>query len=306
LKSALELATFFTENYQLMNAVNSQEASRLNANFLEEYNSQESTLKYTRKTAGHGISYLLDHDYKNIYLECIEKYVPKSRLKAGIRLWEFGCGGGMNLLHLVSILGRQGIAVDRAYGTDFSETLIAAAQNEAGDYLSQDQRSRVRFAVARNEGLIEEGTKGLDLDRKELLGSFDLIFGVNTIRYGHRLNNVDRCVEGIRGLLREGGVCVVIDMNRKFPVFRSRLREMVTRPAEKEETLLPTLEEYAQPFSAGGFEILKKKNFCWVPHSAGAGLTVAMRTLTPILNTVAPSRAMRSLVVSRKVSRGSR
>jgi SAM-dependent methyltransferase len=290
----------------MTNTINSHDVSRLNANFLQEYNSQESTRRYTRKTAGHGISYLLDHDYKKIYLECIEKYVPKSRLKAGIRLWEFGCGGGMNLLHLVSVLGQQGIPVDCAYGTDFSETLVAAAENEAREYLAPNQRNRSRFAVARNENLIEEGARGFGVDRQELLGSFDLVFGVNTIRYGHRLNNVDRCVEGIRGLLREGGVCIVIDMNRKFPAFRSRLREMVTRPAEREETLLPTLDEYAQPFSAGGLEILKKENFCWVPHSAGAGLTAVMRTLTPILNTVARSRSMRSLVISQKVDRASR
>ena len=285
----------------MMNTINSHDVSRLNANFLQEYNSQESTRRYTRKTAGHGISYLLDHDYKNIYLECIEKYVPKSRLKAGIRLWEFGCGGGMNLLHLVSVLGQQGIPVDCAYGTDFSETLVAAAENEAREYLAPNQRNRSRFAVARNENLIEEGARGFGVDRQELLGSFDLVFGVNTIRYGHRLNNVDRCVEGIRGLLREGGVCIVIDMNRKFPAFRSRLREMLTRPAEKEETLLPTLDEYARPFSSGGFEVLKKENFCWIPHSAGAALTTTMRMLSPILSTVVPSRAMRSLVISRKV-----
>lgn len=287
----------------MTNAVNSQEASRLNASFLEEYNSQESILKYTRRTAGHGISYLLDHDYKNIYLEVIEQYIPKSRLSAGIRLWEFGCGGGMNLVHLVSILGHRGVKVDCAYGSDFSETLIAAAQKEARYYLTPDQRKRVRFTVARNEALIDESPKGLGLDKKELLGSFDLVFGVNTIRYGHRLNNVDRCVAGIRGLLREGGICVVIDMNRKFPAFRSRLREMITRPPEKEETFLPTLEEYAQPFSTGGFEVLKKENFCWVPHSAGAGLTMVMKTVTPILNTVVQSRAMRSLVISRKACR---
>src|SRR5580704_10888086 len=98
--------------------INSQGASKLNADFLEEYNSEESIRKYTRKTAGHGISYLLDHEYGRIYLDCLEKYVPRSRLKTGIRLWEFGCGGGMNLLQLVSALGRRGIPVDLACGTD--------------------------------------------------------------------------------------------------------------------------------------------------------------------------------------------
>src|ERR1700704_306653 len=85
----------------MTSTIDREHSSSLNANFLEEYNTEESIRKYTRKTAGYGISYLLDHDYGRIYLESIKKYIPKERLKRGIRLWEFGCGGGMNLLHLV-------------------------------------------------------------------------------------------------------------------------------------------------------------------------------------------------------------
>jgi SAM-dependent methyltransferase len=276
--------------------------STLNTSFLREYNSAESIRKYTRGTAGYGISYLLEHDYGRIYLECIQAYVPDSRLKTGIRLWEFGCGCGMNLLHLVSVLERQGIPVQFACGTDFSETLIAAARNEATRYITPGQSKRVRFAVAANEDLIAQGAAGLGIGKAELVGSFDLVFGVNTIRYCHRLNNVDQCVQQIGALLREGGVCINIDMNRRFPAFRSRLRAWRVKQ-EETATLLPTLEEYAQPFSSAGLEILKKQNFCWVPHSASRGLTTLMKSLTPILNMVVRSRAMRSLVVSRKPSR---
>ena len=273
--------------------------STLNANFLREYNSPESIRKYTRHTAGYGISYLLDHDYGRIYFECIQAYVPEARLKTGIRLWEFGCGGGMNLLYLVSVLERQGIPIELACGTDFSEALIGAARNEATRYLTPEQNKRVRFVVAANDDLIAQGEAGLGIGKAELVGSFDLVFGVNTIRYCHRLKNVDQCVQNIRGLLREGGICINIDMNRKFPAFRSRLREWRVKQ-EETATLLPTLEKYAEPFSSAGLEILKKQNFCWVPHSAGLGLTSLMKTLTPILNTLVRSRAMRSLVVSRK------
>lgn len=280
--------------------MNNEETTRLDARFLEEYNSEESIRKYSRRTAGGGISYLLDHEYGRIYLDSIERYVPKSRLKTGIRLWEFGCGAGMNLLHVVSALARGGIELDLACGTDFSDTLIGAARSESNAYLAPNQVNRVRFAVARNENLIEEGARGLGLCKDTLLGSFDLVFGVNTIRYGHRLKNVDRCVAGISGLLRLGGVCVVIDMNRRFPAFRSRLQAWPNR--DSEDTFLPTVEEYALPFSVAGFEIVNKKNFCWIPHSAGRGLTTVMKTLTPILNSLMPSRAMRSLVIARKVS----
>lgn len=280
--------------------MNKEEATRLTASFLEEYNSEESIRKYSRQTAGAGISYLLDHEYGRIYLESIERYVPKSRLKTGIRLWEFGCGAGMNLLHLISVLEPRGIKLDFACGTDFSETLIGAAQSEANTYFAPNQLNRVRFAVARNEDLIEEGARGLGLRKDGLLGSFDLVFGVNTIRYCHRLKNVDRCVAGISELLRVGGVCVVIDMNRRFPAFRSRLRSWPNR--DSEDTFLPSIEEYARPFSSAGFEIVKKKNFCWIPHSAGRSLTTAMKTVTPVLNTLVPSRAMRSLVIAQKLS----
>lgn len=188
-----------------------------------------------------------------------------------------------------------------ACGTNFSDALISAARSEANRYIAADQIKTVRFIVAANENLIEEGAAGLGVGKDELLGSFDLVFGVNTSRFCHRLNNVDRCAQGVRGLLREGGVCINIGMNREFPAFRSRFREW--RARQDEATFLPTLDEYAHPFSAAGFEILKKQNFCWIPHSAGRGLTTLMRTLTPILNTVARRRAMRSFVICRKTSR---
>jgi SAM-dependent methyltransferase len=281
--------------------MNIEDSSLLSAKFLEQYSIEETIRKYTRNTAGYGISYLLNHEYGKIYLDLIEKYRPKSALKTGIRVWEFGCGGGMNLLHLVSALERRGISLDFACGTDFSKPLISAARVEASNYLTANQAHKVRFTVARNEDLIEDTAKGLGLDKRALLGSFDLVFGVNTIRYAHRLNNVDKCIEDISGLLREGGVCVIIDMNCGFPAFRSRLREL-PRKGDK-STYLPTLDEYARPFASAGLEILRKENFCWIPHSAGRGLTVVMRNLTPILSALAPRHAMRSLVVSRRASR---
>ena len=197
---------------------------KLTGEFLEEYNSEESIRRYTKETAGSGISYLLDHDYGEIYLEVLEKYIPLSRKQKGIRLWEFGCGGGMNLLHLVSILERRGISIDCAYGTDFSETLIQAANREVKKYLSPEQGKRVRFCVARNENLIGDATKGFGIAENALLGSFDLVFGVNTIRYSHRLMNENECATEIGNLLNDTGVFVVIDMNNKLLQIEQRTR----------------------------------------------------------------------------------
>src|SRR5271154_3246323 len=67
------------------NAMSSNDSARLFNNFLDEYSTEESVRRYTPKTAGHGISYLLDHDYGRIYLDSVRKYLPESRLKTGLR-----------------------------------------------------------------------------------------------------------------------------------------------------------------------------------------------------------------------------
>src|SRR6266404_6515189 len=95
--------------------------------FFCEYTSQDAILKYTRATAGFGISYLLDHDYRAVYAEALG-LLPQNIRQRGIRMLEFGCGGGMNLLHLVSVLDPESIRVEGAIGTDFSPVLIEAAK----------------------------------------------------------------------------------------------------------------------------------------------------------------------------------
>jgi hypothetical protein len=112
------------------------------------------------------------------------------------------------------------------------------------------------------------------------------------------LRNEDDNARQIYQLLKNQGICIVIDMNDKFPAFRSRFRDRLTK--DKESYYLPSLAEYARPFATGGFEILRKDNFCWIPHSAGQSLTALMRAMTPVLNGLSRSRAMRSLVISRK------
>ena len=279
-------------------AVHLETSSKLMNDFLEEYRSDESIRKYSNETAGNGISYLLNHEYAEIYLDVLENCIPKSRRQKGIRLWEFGCGAGMNLLHLVSLMEKRGIAVDCAFGTDFSETLIEAARGDARRYLSPELRKKVSFCLAKNESLVEDVTHELGIPAETLLGSFDLLLGVNTIRYSHRLANHMDCAKGIYNLLAKGGVCVNIDMNDKFPAFRSKIRDW--KKGDALATYIPSLDKYAEPFESVGFEILEKKNFCWIPHSAGRGMTAFMRTLAPVLNAVARSRAMRSLVVAQK------
>jgi SAM-dependent methyltransferase len=273
-----------------------EKTEQINEKFIEEYGSEDAVRKYTTETAGYGINYLLHHEYAKVYLDAVSAYLRTSPQRP-LRLLEFGCGGGMNIITLVSLLEQKGIPVERAYGTDFSSRLVQSAVQEAKTNLSTELAKKVSFHVARNEKLAEELAAGCGKRVEDLSGYFDLIVGVNTFRYCHRLGKQLDCASDIYRMLRPGGVCVNIDMNNRFPAFRSHLRGNVEDPAE---SYLPTLEEYASPFQSAGFEIRTKKNFCWIPHSAGRGLTLGCRILTPILNLVVPSRAMRSLVVARK------
>lgn len=264
--------------------------------FLAEYTSDDAIRKYTTVTAGYGINYLLQNDYAKVYLGVVDSYLRTSPARP-LRLLEFGCGGGMNIIRLASQLEEQGVPVECAYGTDFSPRLVQAAQHEAKAFLSSSLAKKLSFYAARNERLLDDLSEASGKSIHHLTGSFDLIVGVNTFRYCHRLKKESECAADIYRLLRSGGVCVIIDMNNRFPVFRSRLRGSDHNFAE---CYLPTLEEYASPFKNAGFKIIREKNFCWIPHSAGPALTLCCRLLSPFLNFVAGSRAMRSLVIARK------
>src|SRR5713226_2983188 len=97
--------------------------------FLEEYSSDAAVRRYTKRTAGEGISYLLNHEYGPLYLKTLREYVV-APLGEGLHLLEFGCGAGMNLIHLVSRLNKGNIPVKLACGTDFSGRLIQEAQRD--------------------------------------------------------------------------------------------------------------------------------------------------------------------------------
>jgi SAM-dependent methyltransferase len=275
-----------------------QNTDQINEKFFEEYVSEDAVRKYTPGTAGFGINYLLRNDYAKVYLGAIDKYLKVSPPRP-LRLLEFGCGAGMNIITLLSLLEKKGIPVECAYGTDFSPRLLEAAAQDAKTLLPAGLSKKLSFHVACNERLAEDLSAARKRPVEELIGYFDLVMGVNTFRYAHRLGKAQECANDIYRMLRPGGVCINIDMNDRFPVFRSKLKRKAEDPAE---CYIPSLEEYATPFKAAGFEILRKENFCWIPHSAGRALTISCRIASPFLDVVAPSRAMRSLIVGRKKS----
>lgn len=204
----------------------------------------------------------------------------------------------MNLIHVVKMLADRGIAIEAAFGTDFAEAMIKAARSEAASSLSPSERERVKFVLAPNESLSKNLAAELSVPASNLAGSFDLIFGINTFRYCHRIGVSNQCASDIFRLLRPGGISIMIDMNNKFPLFRSRLRDKMTKPSE--QLVLPSVEEYKGPFERAGFSILEVRNFCWIPHSA-KGLEFSIcKSLNSFLDKVVPSFAMRTLVVGQK------
>jgi SAM-dependent methyltransferase len=271
--------------------------AELNRKFLEEYGTDTAVRKYTTNTAGYGVNYLLRNDYARLYLDVVGSHL-QTLPKRPLRLLEFGCGGGMNIIRLLAILDGAGVPVERAYGTDFSPRLLQAAQQEARAFLPRSLGDKLSFHVAQNENLAQDLAQGLGSSAKALAASFDLVVGVNTFRFCHRLKKAVTCAQDIHRLLRTGGVCIMIDMNTRFPAFRSRLNGHDQR--DPVASYVPTLEEYASPFETAGFELLRKENFCWVPHSAGRTLTFCCCLMAPLLNVVARNRAMRSLVVARR------
>jgi SAM-dependent methyltransferase len=266
--------------------------------FFREYTSAAAIAKYSRGTAGQGIRYLLDHDYKEIYLDAL-RLLPAEIQPEGIRLIEFGCGAGMNLLHLISVLSRQAMRISTAIGTDFSPVLIETAKGEAKNYLRKADFSALQFHIARNERLISDLSASTGKTRSSLENSFHFILGVNTIRYCYAINKELDIARDIFRLLVPGGVCVIIDMNSRFPFFRSDLKNRFHWKKEP-QCYVPSLEEYTAPFGKAGFEVVRSEHFCWVPHSAGEFMTRLLNRMSPALDRLAKCRAMRSLVVSRK------
>ena len=74
-----------------------EKTEQIKEKFLDEYDSRDAVRKYSTGTAGFGINYLLQHDYARVYVNAVDSYLQTSPARP-IRLLEFGCGGGMNII----------------------------------------------------------------------------------------------------------------------------------------------------------------------------------------------------------------
>ena len=145
----------------------------------------------------------------------------------------------MNIIHLMKLMDRHGIPVDRAFGTDFLPRMVGAAEQQAKAFLPPRLAGILTFHTARNENLGQDLAQAIGSPAESLSGSFDLIIGVNTFRYCYRLKKDLDCARDIHRLLRPGGISVVFDMNTRFPAFRSRLNGQDQR--DPVATYVPTL-----------------------------------------------------------------
>src|SRR5262249_16118534 len=148
---------------------------------------------------------------------------------------------GMNLVHLMSVFGREGIRVEKAVGTDFSPVLIEAAKREAGKYLRDDAKRNLEFYEVSNESLVADILAHAGVEKAKVKNAFHFILGVNTIRYCHDADKEQDCARDLFDLLVPGGMCVVIDMNDRYPCFRSDLKNRFSGQKE-EECYVPSLE----------------------------------------------------------------
>jgi SAM-dependent methyltransferase len=275
--------------------------------YLEEYSAEEAVQKYVSDTAGSGIAYLLQHLYGPIYEQRIDKVVTQMGDTVPFRILEYGCGGGMNLIWIVKRLLDRRLKLDFACGTDFSLKMVEAAEKEAASYLPRTECGKVSFHAVANENLSCDLPQKFGRSPADLRDCFHLIVGVNTFRYCFRLGKQAESASHIFSLLQPGCYSVMIDMNRSFPFFRSKLRDGLGRLLDRlskpeDQRYLPSLHEYATVFREAGFEIEMKRNFCWIPHSAGPAMLATLRMVSPVLQTLFSPLAMRSLIIARKPS----
>jgi SAM-dependent methyltransferase len=279
-----------------------EDLAREYAHEFAEYEDDDTIRRYRRRSAGEGINYLLESVYGPIFLAAARAAAAETRTER-LRILEFGCGAGMAIQYTTMALHDEGKDVELGVGADLVPQMVDAANQELQEAGNAVVRHSVRFVVAANERLTDDLAVGLGEDPRALNGTFHLAIGVNTFRYPVRHGHAAEAVEQLRLLLAPGGRVVVIDMNAAFPygVKPKRRPPGASGPALRFGTEpLPSLAGYAEPFAAGGFEVIEARNFCWIPHSAHGLRFRFAKAMSPLLDRLAPDRAMRSLVIARK------
>jgi SAM-dependent methyltransferase len=248
------------------------------------YARPEKVRIYRRATASKGKLHMLRAVYAPLVADAARVALEQTHATA-IRALEFGCGAGLGTQALMDELIRTGIDVELIVGADAEPAMIAAAQHDLAECDFGCASQRVAYVVASHERLSTEVPAALGISARKLAESFQLAFGLSTFRHTIQDGTAAQSVRELHRLLSPGGRLVVIDLNNRFPYRMPRL---------------PTLEDYVRLFADGGFEIEATRHVGWIPHSADGLAFLLARAASQTLHRIAPSRAMRSVVVARK------
>jgi SAM-dependent methyltransferase len=253
----------------------------------------------------------MDHALKNvyqpIYRKVIQAILSERPVRHRVRILEYGCGGGMNLLELVELFHAVGLRVENAIGTDFSPGMIEAARNEAERRLSGGLNAVVRYVIARHETLVSDLASNKGTQPRDLYSSFDFVLGVNTFRFTHRQKQENAFARELFALLRPGGYSVMIDMHRGVRFRGSRLHDRCTQ--SQLGSYLPTCREYSRAFQRVGFVITDARPFfcctslpvcTWLPDVMKLSLLASCRVLRPLLDACLPPFAKHLVVIAKK------
>jgi SAM-dependent methyltransferase len=273
--------------------------------YLVEYSQPTVIARYLSDTGVPAFTYLVRTVYTSIYQEIVKTLVSHNPERHGFRILEYGCGGGMNLVQLIRLFQAQGAQLTEAIGTDFSPPMIDAARNEAKQQLSVELNAVTTYVVARHETITRDLASGLGVSLGELQNTFDLILGVNTFRYAHRLKKDETFARELFTLLRPGGYSIMIDMNRGFRFVGSHAHDLCTRA--KQRYYIPSVRQYSGPFLKAGFLITRARTFygltrlaSWVPASAEVPLHSLFWALRSALDTYLSPFARHALLIAKK------
>ena len=234
--------------------------------YLAEYSQPTIIARYLSRTAAPAATYLVRAVYSPIYQEIVQTLVSRNPEHHGFRILEYGCGGGMNLLQLIRLFQAQGAQLADVIGTDFSPAMIEAARSEAKQQLPVELKALTTYLVARNETITRDLASGLGASLRELHNTFDLILGVNTFRYAHRLKRDETVARELFALLRPGGYRIMIDMNRRFRFVGSRVHDLCK--GAKQRYYIPSVRQYSGSFLKAGFVVSSSPYLLWFDTSS--------------------------------------